>query len=94
MSISININFDVDDLIWELGSHDKKELLEALLEDMDDEDIRHILSKTQSSLMLSSDDRGCSHDEFQKSLQAISDNYMQVTSEEENTIKSLAKRFI
>ena len=42
-SISIDVDIDIDEILWNLGSRDQKELLERLLDLMNSKDVLNII---------------------------------------------------
>jgi hypothetical protein len=85
----MNIDIDIDDLIFSMSRYDRKELFKALQEDGY---IPENLTITNDGGLVISNDN--SNDEFNIALKKLHNNGWKLTSEEENYIINLSKRFL
>jgi hypothetical protein len=100
MSISIDVDIDADDIVYNCSRSDKKELLEALLDDMDDKDIMDVLRAYKSendntihyfNRINGYDTPGYSY--FNQALMRLSRAYYQLSNDDINDIENKSKKY-
>jgi hypothetical protein len=93
---TISVEVDIDDIILELGSSEKRNLLKELLNDMDDQDIIKSIATTdkkQNVQTLYLDTGSLVQDEFMMALVGIQQSYMKISPEDTTTIINIAKKY-
>jgi hypothetical protein len=88
----MNIDIEVNDVLWSMTSYEKKEMLNALFNDMDIPIITEclnesgLLSKVPSLMAKETDD------EFNKQVLGLLNNRFKLTNEEEEMISKISQR--
>lgn len=93
---TISVEVDIDDIILELGSSEKRNLLKELLNDMDDQDIIKAIATTdkkQNVQTLYIDTGSLVQDEFMMALVGIQQSYMKISPEDTTTIINISKKY-
>ena len=80
VDVEVDIDLNIDDILWELDNREKKELVERLIED-------------GYALKLTLDSESLSEWEFDKTIAKIADNRLRLTAEEDALLKKIADRF-
>ena len=80
VNVEVDLDLDIDDILWELDNREKKELVERLIED-------------GYALKLTLDSESLSEWEFNKTITKIADNRLRLTPEEDAILKKIADRF-
>ena len=92
---SINIDVDIDDIIWGMGSYDRREFFESMQE-------RGYISKScvvtkdgevKAAGHIERNKLAESNDDFNRALQVLFGKGWQLTKEQEDYIINLSKRF-
>ena len=97
--MNISVDIDIDELLWEMRKSEKKEMLEALLSDMNDEDIKDSIksldNKKLSSLfkMKNIVNQNPSEENFNSNLISLLGKSWRLTNEEEKLINEIAERY-
>jgi len=97
---TINIDIDIDDIIYSLGRWDREYLLRKLISDCDVAELRNVFAKLideeKKSIMIGLMTPGRATPGeliFNDNLNKLSANYMTLTKEEEGIIESIAKKY-
>jgi hypothetical protein len=80
VDVEVDLDLSIDDILWELDSREKDELVERLIED-------------GYALKVIPDSESLSEWEFDKTITKISDNRLRLTVEEDALLKKIADRF-
>jgi len=100
MSISIDVDIDADDIVYNCSRSDKEELLKVLIDNMNDEDIMDVLRQYKSendntidffSRVNGNDTPGYSY--FNQALMRLSRAYYQLSNDDINDIENLSKKY-
>ena len=100
MSISVNVDIDINDILWSMSSYEQEKLLAQLLEDMSPEKIRTAISRMRNeekkliAVGLINFKKVTSNEEiFNDDLIKLSESYMRLSIEEQTIIQSIAKKY-
>jgi hypothetical protein len=103
MSISIEVDIEISDIVSQTNRYEKCSLLRKLLSKISKEDLIEVIGQVADDnhkiLMnryfgkLSATNASVNEREFQENVLKISKNYISLTKEEENLIANIAKRF-
>jgi len=88
-SISIDVDIDIDDIVYNMSKYDRKELFKAMKEDGYISDSCVITEEGEVESSIGIDSR----DDFDKALVKLFGNGWKLTKEEEEYVIELAKRF-
>lgn len=97
--MNICIDYDVDDLLWEMSKRDKKEMLEALLGDMDIKDVSEVvkgLSDKNMKTILGGailEPNTPTAEKFNLAISNLINKSWRLTNEEESIIMNIAERY-
>ena len=80
VDVEVDLDLSVDDILWELDSREKEELVERLIED-------------GYALKVIPDSESIYEWEFNKMIKKITDNRVMLTKEEEELLKKISDRF-
>lgn len=97
--MNICIDYDVDDLLWEMSKREKKEMLDALLNDMDIKDVSEVL-KGLTDKNLKAVLGGAvltpntpSSEKFNEAITNLINKSWRLTVEEETMIMNISNRY-
>jgi hypothetical protein len=100
MSISVNVDIDIDDILWSMSSYEQEKLLEQLLDEMEPESIRKSVSKLKDERkkeiavgLINTNKVTFCEEEFNNSLSKLSANYISLKKEDQEIIETIAKKY-
>jgi hypothetical protein len=88
----MNIDIEVDDVLWSMTSYEKKEMFEELLSELDINWVMKCLNDANISEKLSKSVDKTSEDEFNKQVLGLLNNRFKLTNEEEEMISKISQR--
>lgn len=88
----MNIDLDLDDILWGMSRFEKKEMLKYLLDDMDIDDIHKILSESNLPNDIPKISYLLGEEEFNNRLIGLINNRFKLTSDEESVILRITER--
>lgn len=97
--MNISVDIDVDELLWEMRKSEKKEMLEALLSDMNDDDIKDSIKSLDDKKLASIfktkkiGNQNPSEEKFNSNIVSLLGKSWRITNEEERLINEIAKRY-
>jgi hypothetical protein len=80
VDVEVDIDLSIDDILWELDSREKEELVERLIED-------------GYALEIIPNSESIYEWEFNKIIKKITDNRVMLTAEEDALLKKISDRF-
>lgn len=100
MSISLNVDIDIDDILYSMGRRDMEKLLCELLEDMSIESIRtaisHIKDNNKKNIcvgLINTSNTTLCEEDFNDSLAKLSASYLSLKKEDQEIIEAIAKKY-
>lgn len=100
MSISVNVDIDIDDILWSMGKYDMKRLLSELLEEVDAETIRAAINRMKDQNkkaicvgLINTSNTTSSEEDFNNSLAKLSASYLALRKEDQEIIEAIAKKY-
>lgn len=97
--MNICIDYDVDELLWEMSKRDKKEMLEALLGDMDIKDVSEVVKgltdKNMKTILGGAvlEPNTPTTENFNQAISNLINKSWRLTNEEESIIMNIAERY-
>ena len=88
----MNIDIEVNDVLWSMTSYEKKEMFEELLSELDINWVMKCLKDANISEKLSKSVDKTSEDEFNKQVLGLLNNRFKLTNEEEEMISKISQR--
>jgi hypothetical protein len=88
----MNIDVDVDDVLWSMSSYEKKEMLKALIDDMDLEVVMKCLKETNILSTIPNINSKLDDDDFNIRVMGLINNRFKLTTEEEDFIIRVSER--
>ena len=88
----MNIDIEVNDVLWSMTSYEKKEMFEELLSELDINWVMKCLNDANISEKLSKSVDKTSEDEFNKQVFGLLNNRFKLTNEEEEMISKISQR--
>ena len=88
----MNIDIDVDEVLWSMSRSEKREMLESLLDDMDHKVIMECLKKTNLTSKLPNIGSNESEEEFNTKVMSLINNRYKLSRQEELFITNLCTR--
>jgi predicted transcriptional regulator len=88
----MNIDIEVNDVLWSMTSYEKKEMFEELLSELDINWVMKCLNDANISEKLSKSVDKTSEDEFNKQVLGLLNNRFKLTNEEEEMISKISQR--
>jgi len=100
MSINVNVDIDIDDILYSMGRRDMERLLSELLEDMDSSSIRAAIDRMKDENkklicvgLINTNNTTLCEDSFNDSLSKLSANYISLKKEDQEIIEAIAKKY-
>jgi hypothetical protein len=100
MSINVNVDIDIDDILYSMGRRDMEKLLSELLEDMSVESIKtaisHLKDENKKLIcvgLIDTNNTTLCEDSFNDSLSKLSANYISLKKEDQEIIEAIAKKY-
>jgi hypothetical protein len=97
--MNITVDIDVQELLWEMRKYDKKEMLEALLSDMDEKDIKDSIKSLDDETIVSIFKiknigyQNPAEEKFNQNLISLLGKSWRLSNEEESLINKIAERY-
>lgn len=97
--MNISIDIEVDELLWEMSKYDKKEMLKALLSDMNEKDIRDSVKSLDDEEIVSIlKTKNIGHqnpieEKFNQNIISLLGKSWRLSTEEESFINQIAERY-
>jgi len=88
----MNIDIDVDDVLWSMGRSEKKEMLKSLLDDMDHKVIMECLKNSNLKNKLPNMISNNSDEEFNAKVMSLINNRYKLSPQEELFVTNLCTR--
>jgi|APGre2960657404_1045060.scaffolds.fasta_scaffold46956_2 hypothetical protein len=88
----MNIDIDVDDVLWSMGRSEKKEMLKSLLDDMDHKVIMECLKNSNLKNKLPNMISNNSDEEFNAKVMSLINNRYKLSPQEELFVTNLCNR--
>ena len=89
--MNVNVDLDIDDILWNLSKYEKKELLSELISEMDIEDVIKIIKSTNLTPELATISL-VSDEEFNQKIIGLLNNRHKLTNEDEKFLYTIAER--
>jgi hypothetical protein len=98
MSINLNLDLEVDELVSGCRRRDKTKLLRCLLKNMDNDDIMSVVRENHNEELITFRASGFAdmrvHEgNFNQALFKLSNNYITLTIEDQTIIENIANKF-
>ena len=97
--MNITVDIDVQELLWEMRKYDKKEMLEALLSDMNEKDIKDSIKSLDDENIISilkTKNIGYQNpveEKFNQNLISLLGKSWRLSNKEESLINEIAERY-
>ena len=97
--MNISLDIEVEELIWEMSKYDKKEMLKALLSDMNEKDIRDSVKSLDDEEIVSIlktkniGDQNPVEEKFNQNIISLLGKSWRLSNEEESLINEIAERY-
>jgi len=98
--MSINVNIDIDDILYSMGRRDMERLLSELLEDMDSSSIRAAIDRMKDENkklicvgLVNTKNTTFLEEDFNDSLAKLSANYISLKKEDQEIIEAIAEKY-
>ena len=88
----MNIDIDVDDVLWSMGRSEKKEMLKSLLDDMDHKVIMECLKNSNLTTRLTNVVSKETDEEFNTKVMSLINNRYKLSPQEELFVINLCTR--
>jgi len=88
----MNIDIEVDDVLWSMSKYEKKEMLESLLDDMDIKVITECLKKSNLLSKVPNLNTKEEEEDFNNKVLGLINNRFKLTNEEEELISKITDR--
>ena len=88
----MNIDIDVDDVLWSMSRFEKREMLSALIDEMDIEDVTRILEEQTDVKVTPNITSKMDDEDFHNKVLGLLNNRFKLTNDEEDFIVELSKR--
>ena len=100
MGLNVNVDIDIEDILWSMGKYDMERLLSELLEEMEPESIRIAINRLKDENkklicvgLINANNTTLCEDSFNDSLAKLSANYISLRKEDQEIIEAIAKKY-